>query len=296
MNQNPLVSIVIPTYNRAADLNRALVSIINQTYSNWEVLLVDNHSTDNTDEIVAAFNNPRIKKFKILNGGIIAKSRNLGIKEANGEYIAFLDSDDWWAPEKLQCSVLALDKGADIVYHDLWLAKADNKFCFFRRAKTRTLQVPVLLDLLKNGNAVTNSSVVVRKSIVEKVGYLSEDIDFLAWEDFDYWIRISKLTNKFYRLNKCLGYYWIGGGNLSNQERTIRIFKKILEKYDFLFKEYELVSEGQKPWWIEYYEIKNSNISFLSFVKKWMKQFIYTMPLEFQIKLIIRFFFSKLFS
>ena len=117
MDTIPVVSVIIPTYNRASDLKRALNSVQEQTFVNWEALVVDNNSEDNTDEIVIGFNDPRIKLFKINNDGVIAASRNKGIKEASGEYIAFLDSDDWWAPNKLELSVAALKAGSDIVYH-----------------------------------------------------------------------------------------------------------------------------------------------------------------------------------
>ena len=99
---NPLVSIIIPTYNRANDLKRALQSVFDQTFTDWEILVVDNHSIDETDSLIKSFNDPKIKLLKIHNEGVIAKSRNLGFKHALGEYIAFLDSDDWWKPKKLE--------------------------------------------------------------------------------------------------------------------------------------------------------------------------------------------------
>ena len=113
MKKTPRISIVIPTYNRARDLERALKSLKAQTFINWEVLIIDNESVDNTDEVVSGFSDPRMKLFKIDNDGVIAASRNLGIREASGEYIAFLDSDDWWKPKKLEESVKCLEKSAD---------------------------------------------------------------------------------------------------------------------------------------------------------------------------------------
>ena len=91
---NPLVSIIIPTYNRAEDLKRALQSVFDQTFTNWEVVVVDNYSVDNTDSLIKSFNNQKIKLFKIHNRGIISASRNLGLKHALGEYIAFLNQKE----------------------------------------------------------------------------------------------------------------------------------------------------------------------------------------------------------
>ena len=90
----PLVSIVIPTYNHANYLSKALQSVLDQTYKNWEAIVIDNHSTDDTNEVINRYVDPRIKYLKIHNCGVIAKSRNVGIQTAKGEWIAFLDSDD----------------------------------------------------------------------------------------------------------------------------------------------------------------------------------------------------------
>ncbi|SVC19016.1 uncharacterized protein METZ01_LOCUS271870, partial [marine metagenome] len=120
---SPIVSVVIPTNNRELLLSRALKSVVDQSYTNWEAIVVDNHSQDNTDEVIYNFGDSRIKLLKIHNKGIIAASRNLGIKAACGDWIAFLDSDDWWSPIKLERSLQFLNSGADIVYHDLFIVK-----------------------------------------------------------------------------------------------------------------------------------------------------------------------------
>ena len=98
----PLVSIVIPTYNHAKFISKALKSILDQTFKDWEAIIIDNQSTDQTNDILSKYSDPRIKSYKIDNNGIIAKSRNLGIKLSKGKWIAFLDSDDWWTSEKLE--------------------------------------------------------------------------------------------------------------------------------------------------------------------------------------------------
>lgn len=221
MSSIPTISVIIPTYNRAGDLKRALKSIQAQTFTSWEALIIDNHSVDSTDEIVSDFNDPRIKLFKIHNNGVIAASRNMGIREASGQYIAFLDSDDWWKPEKLKLSLDALNSGADIVYHDLFLVTKSGQRLFFKKAATRGLTRPVFDNLLTSGNCINNSSVVVKKDLLTSIGGISEDYDLIAAEDYDCWLRIAKLTDKFTRIPKSLGYYWAGGGNISNPERII---------------------------------------------------------------------------
>ena len=191
---NPLISVILPTYNRAGLLKRALSSIISQTYPHWEVLVVDNNSTDNTDQIVHDFNNERIRLLKVDNHGVIALSRNVGIREARGEYIAFLDSDDWWKSNKLEKSLAYLENGKDVVYHDLFVVAKRNQRVLWRKARTRTLKIPIFKDLITNGNALNNSSVVLRKKILEDIGGLSEDRSLVSIEDYDAWLRASLAT------------------------------------------------------------------------------------------------------
>ena len=103
-------SVILPTYNRADSyLKDAILSVINQTYTNWELLIIDNHSKDATDELVKSFKNNKIRLLKNYNIGNIAQSRNIGIKKSRGEFIAFLDSDDFWNREKLNICNKFLD-------------------------------------------------------------------------------------------------------------------------------------------------------------------------------------------
>tara|TARA_R110002126_G_scaffold110918_1_gene248364 strand:- start:78165 stop:79052 length:888 start_codon:yes stop_codon:yes gene_type:complete len=223
-----LVSIIIPTYNRALELKRALESVIEQTYQNWECLIVDNNSTDNTDEIIQEFDDKRIKLFKINNHGIIAASRNKAIQEAKGEYIAFLDSDDWWKPSKLEVSLEYLERGADVVYHGLWCMHKMNQTALRKRqVGSRTVIVPVYHDLICNGNALANSSVVLRRELLNRAGQISEDPELVAAEDYECWLRVSKLTDKFVQIPSVLGYYWTGGDSMTSAPRALINLKKI---------------------------------------------------------------------
>ena len=97
-----LFSIILPTFNRSGFVKKAIQSVINQDYKNWELIIIDNYSKDNTEELVKQFSDERIIFKKLKNDGVIARSRNFGIKLAKGEYIAFLDSDDWWYSQKLK--------------------------------------------------------------------------------------------------------------------------------------------------------------------------------------------------
>ena len=119
-NNHIQVSIVIPTYNNSPLLMKAIKSVLDQDYQYWELIIVDNNSTDDTIDVIESFNDERIRYILIQNNGVIAKSRNIGIINAAGEYIAFLDSDDAWSKNKLSLCVKCLqeDPSIDIICHD----------------------------------------------------------------------------------------------------------------------------------------------------------------------------------
>jgi len=272
-----LVSIVIPTFNHAHFIENAILSILKQTYTNWEAIIVDNYSGDNTDDVVHNFTDSRITFLKFHNNDVIASSRNTGIRLAKGDYIAFLDSDDWWLPKKLEESVCKLDSGADIVYHDLYLVKSRFKRWYPKRLKTFQLHTPVFNDLLERGNVIANSSVVIRKSLLEKVGGLTEDKNMVAGEDYDCWLRVARHTERFVRLDETLGYYWAGGGNITSTELTKKLLFEFSERYlsnycdrNPAWYHYEM---GKVQYRLSCYKeatphLKNAFVSYTSLIKK----------------------------
>ena len=112
--QGELVSIIMPSYNSAAFIKKTIQSVINQTYENWELIIVDDCSTDNTELVITEINDPRIKFFKNEKNSGAAVSRNKAIREASGKWIAFLDSDDLWLPQKLDKQISFMKKNG---YH-----------------------------------------------------------------------------------------------------------------------------------------------------------------------------------
>ena len=220
-NATPLVSVVIPTYNHARYLRRALQSVIDQNYTNWEIIVIDNHSKDSTDEVMAGFADPRITYLKIYNNGVIAASRNAGIREAKGEWIAFLDSDDWWTAHKLKTCCESINDKVDLIYHDLRIVT--EQFRLSRRKIIKSWQVkpPVLIALLLNTNPIVNSSVVVRKNLLEKIGCINESVGMIASEDYNTWLRIAQLTDRFVYLPRILGYYLTHNQSISQKDMSI---------------------------------------------------------------------------
>lgn len=235
----PLFSVIIPTYNREERLNICLDSLVNQTYKNFEVIVCDDGSEDNTKEVIELFKDKLSLKYMWeKNWGGPARPRNNGIKIAHGEWICFLDSDDWWYPNKLQECLKYLPY-YDFIYHDMHIYTAKGKQKWHVSQGRHLSKVPYE-DLILNGNGISNSTVVVRKSILDKTGKISEDYNLIAVEDYDYWIKIATITPNFYYIPKCLAGYWIGSANIS-------FSKDPIENLEYLFyKNLNLLSERLK--------------------------------------------------
>jgi len=250
-------------------LHKAIDSVIKQTYPHWELIIIDNHSDDATDDLIRSYQNPKIKLYKIHNQGIVARSRNIGIQKAQGELISFLDSDDWWKPRKLEFSKNYIQEyGADFVYHDLYQINSGIKKFIFKIRRKKNLLSPVFRDLTQNRNVISNSSVVVKKKLLEKVGLISEDKEKVTWEDYDTWVKIAKLTNAFKRIPKTLGYYWTGTEALSSYEQTIKNIINIKRCFKESYGIYD-----NTPWWMDYcmgssyYHIKEYKLALKYFRK-----------------------------
>jgi glycosyltransferase involved in cell wall biosynthesis len=186
MFAGPLVSVIIPTFNRSALLAETVRSVLAQTYTNLEVLVVDDGSTDDTAATVQGLGDPRVSYHRQPHAGRPAPGRNLGLRAARGELVAFLDDDDLWEPVMLERAVAALAANPDTL---LVAANANylpaRKHPYFRRRRDER---PSFEELLHD-NPVINSGVVARRELVELIGPLDESPTLKAVEDYDYWVR-----------------------------------------------------------------------------------------------------------
>lgn len=221
-------SVIIPTYNRGNILGRCVDSILNQTYNNFEIIIVDNSSTDNTDVLLRNYNDERIIILKIHNDGIIAKSRNLGVKNASGDYICFLDSDDWWCENKLsEVNEIINKTNADFIYHKLAVVDKNGT----KKVMGNEILNTPFSFLIKYGNCISTSSVTIKKNILLNVGLMSEDLDLAGVEDADCWFKVARIADvKFYFIAKSLGYYWLDN-NFSVSEKQIIKEERLVNKH-----------------------------------------------------------------
>ncbi len=193
--EKPVVSAIIPTYNRSNLLDRAIKSVLNQTYQDLELLVVDDGSEDNTQQLVQQFNDPRIHYIRHEVNKGAPTARNTGIKNSRGKYIAFLDSDDQWLPKKLE-KQLGLFFTTDLT--NVGLIYTGSLILTEPGGKIVRKQIPsqrgyVFEKMLKQGNIVAGggSSALIKKSCFDEVGLFHEGLP--AGQDHEMWLRISRV-------------------------------------------------------------------------------------------------------
>ena len=183
----PFVSIVMPTHNRAELIVETIKSIQNQTYSHWELIIVDDGSDDNTESLVGGLADNKIRYFKEERTGIVGKIKNIGIKKARGELIAFMDSDDLWADTKLEKQIVALHALPEAGFsltggYNFQLP--GQPLQYFYSKTSGTLYGHLLIPFFKSEVAALMPSLMVRKQCLLQTGLFAEtypfsDIDFL---------------------------------------------------------------------------------------------------------------------
>lgn len=202
------ISIVIPTFNQAEFLDRALLSLVSQTYKNFEVIVIDNMSSDNTKNIYQKYKNIlKISFISIKNKGVIAKSRNVGINEASGEIISFLDSDDYWKKNKLSYVNKAFKENFidTFCHNEISLDEHGNQVNKLNYGFNSNL---IYNDLLVYGNCLSTSAVSISKTfIIKNQLKFSEKVEFITAEDYDFWLKLAKNNARFYFCDKYLGFY-----------------------------------------------------------------------------------------
>jgi glycosyltransferase involved in cell wall biosynthesis len=201
-SSNPRISVIIPTYNQAGFLREAIQSIIDQTFTDWEAIVVNNYSEDNTIEVVNSFQDPRIKLINFRNYGVIGASRNEGVRQAKGDIIAFLDSDDTWASLKLErvVSFFHHHPGVELVCHDEWVL-VDNRI----KSVIKYGPYKDYYGLLFQKNCLSTSAVAMLRQKFLALGGFSEDLRFAGVEDYDLWLRLAKAGGSIEYLHEVLG-------------------------------------------------------------------------------------------
>ncbi|SDM84147.1 Glycosyltransferase, GT2 family [Pedobacter steynii] len=254
----PKISVVVTTYNRSELLRETVSSILSQTFTDFELIVVDNYSNYNFLELIGSFNDERIKAYQNVNNGIIAINRNYGIKLAAGEYIALCDDDDLWEPTKLedQLSVMVRNPSVSVCCTNVTFINfrqkqtTFSKLSGFLRGKFLSFNVVPAKYLLIFLAYVTNSSVLFRRELVNLIGYINEDPDLKAIEDYEYWFR-SALVGKVFYINKRLVRYRLHDQQLSLMDsnvykRTLGVVRSQWSKLNAIQKMIYKIKNGQQ--------------------------------------------------
>lgn len=239
-NKIPTVSVILPTYNRAHLVVRAILSVLKQSYSDFELLVVDDGSTDQTQEVIARLHDSRIRYIRHEQNQGAAAARNTGIKASLGQYIAFQDSDDEWQPDKLAQQVEILSQSPaeiGVVYSSFWRIHGNRKriapskmtkLASWLPFKSRKLDGDIHLSLLR-GNFITPQATLVRKECFEKAGLFDERMP--RFQDWELWLRIAKPYHFKYIDEPFVTLYFTPGSISASQRALAEAFELILAKH-----------------------------------------------------------------
>lgn len=225
---NPKVSVIIPTKNRAHYVSSAIKSVLDQTFKDFELIVCDAASTDNTEEVVGKFADERIHYIREDIDRGVSACRNIGIRNSRGTFVAFLDDDDLWMPSKLEKQLGLIEKNPSVgaVTAGCWIINQRGSIVKFEIPSVKGKIFPAILGKNYVGNC---SMVLARKECLEKVGMFDENLH--AAEDYDLWIRLAK----YYEF-ECVKEYLVLGrihktSISSDRQRVLRATKLLHKKY-----------------------------------------------------------------
>ena len=295
-------SVVITNYNHEKYIGKCISSVLNQTFKNFELIIIENNSSDNSMKIIKSFKDKRIKIFKINNGGIIAKSRNLGIKKSKSRWIAFLDSDDFWFKKKLE---IVRKKILENKNNHIHTNNERYKFEKIKKYKSSRLNEKLNLDkknffqeLILNGNKLSLSATVVDNNFLKKNNiFFRERRNFVTAEDYDFWLNLAKNGAKFNFIKEILGVYLIHTTNLSSNidlhiNNTLSVCKDHIYSKNNLFSNKDKIYQIVKFRLMIYLFRKKLAIKILSLVYFDLILLVIKHPL-IAIKFIINMFNKK---
>ena len=243
MKNEPLVSIIMNCYNGEEYLRDAINSVINQTYKNWEIIFWDNQSTDKSSEIFKGYSDKRLKYYLApSHTKILYEARNYATKKINGDFIAFLDVDDWWCSDKLEKQIpLFDDSEVGLVYgNSWWVFEKKNRKKFLKKS---FLPTGMILSELLNENVIGSPTYVIRRKSLESLEYFFDD-HFHIIGDYDLHVRLAAKW-KFDCIQAPVAYVRIHGRNesLLNKSKEIpemKIWYNKLKKNQVITSEKEL--------------------------------------------------------
>jgi teichuronic acid biosynthesis glycosyltransferase TuaG len=221
MMPTPVVSVIMPAYNAAAYLNEAVASVVSQTFTDWELWITNDGSTDLTAALISDWEqkDARIKSIHQDNKGLAA-ARNIAIKKSSGKYLAFIDADDSWLSFKMEKQLAVLDMySADLVFSDAFIlsgrVKTDDTLGILAGCYEGYEGVNSFLQR----NQIPVFTVLVKKEVVDVAGYFNEDRNMQSSCDYHLWLKLMMQNRRFYGIAEPLGCYRIHPQSMSSADR-----------------------------------------------------------------------------
>jgi len=249
MEKQPLVSVIIPCYNGEKFISKAIESVLNQTYQNWELIVINDGSMDNSKKIVQKYmEDGRIKLIEHKSNRGIPKTKNTGISIAKGEYIAFLDQDDIWLQQKLELQIKCFEEESNdigIVCTGMIFTDSNMKPLNIFRGFNDKDQKKLIKSLYLT---TTNSSsiMMVKKECFDGIGIFNEDL--VGWDDYEFLMRLATISQIKY-IRKPLVKKRIHQNNaqrlIAVQNETEKVFSRIVMLHPFL-KKYKNLKESNR--------------------------------------------------
>jgi glycosyltransferase involved in cell wall biosynthesis len=235
MSNDPLISVVIPCFNCQRTIRRAIESALAQTTTNIEVLVIDDGSTDGTQSVLRSILDPRLSCYYQPNSGGPAGPRNKGILRSKGQWIAFLDADDAWDPDKLEKCLDVSRAGADFVMHRMRISIDGSSACPDQMPILRTFSARNTSrwasELATSRPAIPPSATMIRRSLLIAHSGFDCDNELIAGEDYELWLRLARSGARFSATSAVLGTYATGADHLTSPARTIRFLPAIARRH-----------------------------------------------------------------
>ncbi len=236
----PRISVIIPTHNRAELLDRAIKSVLAQTFEDFELIVVDDASTDGTSEVVAEFDDPRIRYIRLKKNSGAPTARNTGIKKSRGAFIAFLDDDDEWLPHRLELQVKRfeeLDEEVGVVYGGFYYVSQQTGKIIGKRMPAH--RGWVYRNLLVE-NFVGSPTLLIRRECFKRAGLF--DPKLTSSQDWDMWLRIARYY-KFDYVEDVVAKYYVHGRQITfNLDRYIPGRERFIRKHKDIWKDPRILS------------------------------------------------------
>ena len=250
---DPLISVIMPAYNAAKFIEESIESVINQTYKHWELIIVDDGSTDNTETIVKNYSGTYSNIFYYhQENGRQGKARNLGLSNAKGTFIAFLDADDIWLPAKLEIQLLEIQQHkVDLVFSDAWMFEScpGNVNILMQSGKGHFFHEEGIKSFLEM-NKIPVLTVLANTEALRSVGFFSENSRIQNAEDYHLWLKLLMNGNSFFGSEKPLAKYRVHTlSSSSNDKLATPAVIEAFEDLKRIFTAYRaLITQYQRRW------------------------------------------------